>query len=83
MHLCNIGLSFERPYFMEGLNLMIAKSTKTMWILLILTDLAVFDENHRFHELHKNCDICKTLKNREIRKFGNFYVKRKTTCLRR
>ena len=28
-----IGLSFEIPYFMEGLNLMIVKSTDIGWIL--------------------------------------------------
>ena len=29
---------------MEGLNLMIAKSTETVWILRILTDFADFDQ---------------------------------------
>ena len=51
-----IGLSFEIPYFMEGLNLMIAKSTKSV----------VFGKNRGFQQKpedftdFKNCRFWKT-----------------------
>ena len=104
---CRIfGLSFERPYLMEGLNLMIAckirkkrrfqkNHCRFCRFQLKTTD---FDENHRFDEIRKICEIFKNHeihkidKNMKFTKTGksvksvksvDFYVKRKTTCLRR
>ena len=63
-----ICLSFERPYLIKGLNLMIAKSIKSVDFGLKKQILA---QNHGFHKLqkpgmfknHKICEIRKNLKN--------------------
>ena len=65
-----IGLSFERLYWMEGLNLMIAKS-------------ADFSKNHRFWQKTADFEKLQISKTADFRKLKisktvNFYVKRKT-----
>ena len=62
-----VGLSFERPYLMEGLNHMIAKSAileKPCGILQILM------KNCEFHEIHKILQKLRNLQNHKIPKIA-------------
>ena len=72
-----IGLSFERPYLMEGLTPMIAKSTdfggETMQILAKTTDFIVFEkpqilklQNSETTDFKKKLQILKTTDSKKL-----------------
>ena len=68
-----IGFSFERHYLMEGLNLMIVKSTKTtyfgetMQILMKITDFVKSAKSVKSAKTGKSTKTMKSTKNCKIR----------------